>query len=426
MGEYDFETVRGALDNGANFANLRGSPYYDDAVYDRFSDAEYHRRLERTRAKMQHLGLQGLIVCGGPSHWSYGGGMFWLTNHREWHALSVYLFVPLEGEPTLVYGMGGTHIEATRRAVAVKDVRPSGRGGFAGVLVARLKELGLDKGRIGITLIDPRYGDYLPLNQYRTLIEQLPQAQFELVGDFFHEFLVTKSPEELARVRKAGDLCARAMQAMVEAARPGVAEYELKAAAAAAILQGGGEVDFLIIGSTPMSRPRMIFGNPRPSGRRLQRGDIIINELAGGYEGYTAQIGVPICVGPPTDQVRRMFDEIVLPGFNLLAAELRPGNTFQAVAERAGFFRQRGYQSRPIILHSIDLVTHAPEVRVEGAHGDPEDMTIKPGMTLMLEPNAITPDGLLGLFFGHTFIITETGNERLAGSIPLQLLVAGA
>ncbi len=426
MAEFDFDTIRGALDDGRNFGNLHDSPYYEDAVYDKFSDAEHRRRFERTRAKMARLGLQGLIVCGGPSHWSYGGGMFWLTNHREWHALAIYLFVPLEGEPTLVYGMGGTHIEATRRAVAVKDVRPSGRSGFAGVLVTRIKELGLEKGRIGITIIDPRYGDYLPLNQYRTLTEQLPQAQFELAGDFFHEFLVVKSAEELARVRKAGDLCAQALLAMVETARPGVAEYELKAAAASAILKDGGEVDFLIIGSTPMGRPRMIFGNPRPSGRRLQKGDIVISELAAGYEGYTAQIGAPICVGPPTDQVRRMFDEVVLPGFNLFAAELRPGNTFQAMAERANFFRQKGYQSRPIILHSIDLVTHAPEVRVDGAHGDSEDMTMKPGMTLMLEPNAITADGLLGLFFGHTFVITDTGNERLGSSVPLNLLVAGA
>jgi Xaa-Pro aminopeptidase len=168
----------------------------------------------------------------------------------------------------------------------------------------------------------------------------------------------------------------------------------------------------------------MIFGNPRPSGRRLQRGDIIINELAAGYEGYTAQIGVPICVGPPTDQVRRMFDEVVLPGFTLLAAELRPGNTFGALAEKAQFFRRKGYQSRPLVLHGIDLVTHAPEVGTDGARGDPEDMVMKPGMTVMLEPNPITPDGLLGLFFGHTFIITETGHERLGAQVPLDLLVA--
>lgn len=169
----------------------------------------------------------------------------------------------------------------------------------------------------------------------------------------------------------------------------------------------------------------MVFGNPRPSGRRLRRGDLILNELAAGYEGYTSQIGVPICVGTPTDQVRRMFDDVVLPGFNLLAAELRPGKSFDEVQAKAQFFRHHGHQSRPTILHSLDLVSHAPDVSVEAVHADPEDRVIRPGMTLMLEPNPITPDGLLGLFLGHTFIITDTGHERLGSRVPVELLVAG-
>ncbi|HEV2283182.1 MAG TPA: hypothetical protein VGX75_12420, partial [bacterium] len=114
MSSQDFDAVRGALDNGARFGRLAGTPYYADAVYERFSDGEQQRRLAAVRAKMARLGLDGLIACGGPNHWSYGAGVFWLTNHREWHALSVYLYVPREGEPVLVYGMGGTHIEATR------------------------------------------------------------------------------------------------------------------------------------------------------------------------------------------------------------------------------------------------------------------------------------------------------------------------
>jgi hypothetical protein len=98
----EFEAVRAHLDEGRHFGRLAGTPYYEDAVYDRFSPAEQARRLARTRDKMARLGLDGLIACGGPNHWSYGAGVFWLTNHREWHALSVYLYVPREGEPALV------------------------------------------------------------------------------------------------------------------------------------------------------------------------------------------------------------------------------------------------------------------------------------------------------------------------------------
>ncbi|MCX6608602.1 MAG: hypothetical protein NTV52_34125 [Acidobacteria bacterium] len=44
-------------------------------------------------------------------------------------------------------------------------------------------------------------------------------------------------------VRKAGVLCQNAMEAMVARAKPGVKEYELRAAAGAAILEGGGDAD---------------------------------------------------------------------------------------------------------------------------------------------------------------------------------------
>src|SRR5256885_8669566 len=96
------------------------------------------------------------------------------------------------------------------------------------------------------------------------------------------------------------------MEAMVARAKPGVKEYELRAAAGAAILEGGGDIDFLIIGSTPMDNPAMIFGNPRPSSRMLKKGDIINMELAAGYRGYSAQVGSPICVGEPDRKSTRL------------------------------------------------------------------------------------------------------------------------
>src|SRR5207253_8856708 len=146
-----------------------------------------------------------------------------------------------------------------------------------------------------------------------------------------HELLVILSEEELDCVRKAGVLCQRAMEAMVARAKPGVKEYELRAAAGAAILEGGGDIDFLIIGSTPMANPALIFGNPRPSARVLQKGDIINMELAAGYRGYSAQIGSPICVGEPTEMVRKFWEEITLPGYRKIVAEIAPCRPTEAL-----------------------------------------------------------------------------------------------
>src|SRR5918996_2939836 len=130
---------------------------------------------------------------------------------------------------------------------------------------------------------------------------------------------------------------------MVERARPGATEEDLRAAAASAIYEGGGEVDFLIIGSTSTHEPHLIFGNPRPSRRALKDGDVVLNELAAGYRGYTAQIGMPIFVGEPEGSARRFFEEVTLPGFLYMATELKPGAPLTNI-ERAGrFFREHGY-----------------------------------------------------------------------------------
>jgi len=424
----DFETIRTRLDGDA-FNSLRNSPYYADAVYPRFSPSEYDRRLRLTREKMSRLGLDVLIVGTAPLLQSYGGAVQWLTGHRDWHSLVVYVVIPLEGEPTLIYPMGGTHTEATRRVVAVRDVRSSRNGHFMEVAAERIGELGLMRGRIGLPYVDSQSANYLPINQYQALIRELPDASLVRVGDFFHELLYLKSPEEQAHVWRAGELCARGIEAMVEAARPGITEYELKAAAAFTIMDGGGSVDFIILGSCPMDDPALVFGNIRPSQRRVREGDIVVNELAVDFEGYQAQVGVPICIGEPTEQVRRMFDEVTLPAFERMAAELRPGRTLREVWEAGHFIREAGYQSRPLHLHAIDLATHTPHIGTvmpgePGAHAEEYELILKPGMEIMLEPNPITLNGRLGLFLGHTFLITESGATRVTSRLPLQLYVA--
>ena len=417
--------IRHRLDENVPFNGMRDTPYYRDAVYEQFSRAEYARRYAALRAKMRELKLDVAIVPGGPSHWSWGGGMLWLTGHWEWHALACYVLVPIEGEPTLIYSMGGTHCEAVRREVsaAVRDVRNSRGGNYAAVMVDRIRELKLETGRIGLLEIDPRHKDHMPVNQYNTLKAGLPGAEIVLTHGIMHELLSIHSAEELDCVRKAGKLCEAAMAAIVRAAEPGATEVDLKAAAAHAILKGGGDVDFLIIGSTSMTSPAMVFGNPRPSLRKLGKDDIILMELAAAYRGYSAQIGQPICVGPPPADVQRFWDEIAKPGYLKMVAEVKPGAPVENLRIAGDFFRHKGVQSRPIHVHGIDLITDGPHVFKEHVHAAPFEQIMKPGMVLMPEPNPITADGQLGMFVGHTFIVTETGHECV-DDWPIELTVA--
>jgi Xaa-Pro dipeptidase len=302
-------------------------------------------------------------------------------------------------------------------------VRHSRNGRYADVMVERIRELGLTRGRIGLMEIDPRHNDYLPVNQYNVLRENLRDAELVFTKGFLHELLSIHSAEELDCVRKAGKLCEDAMNAMVARAKPGVKEYELRAAAGAAILEGGGDIDFLIIGSTPMDNPALVFGNPRPSGRALRKGDIINMELAAGYRGYTAQVGSPICVGEATEMVRKFWNEITLPGYKKIVAEIAPGKTCEQIRQASKFFRDKGAQSRPTQCHGIDLVTDKPHIIAEHVSAEDFEQVLKPGMIIMAEPNPITADGLFGIFLGHTFIVTDKSHE-VVDNFPLEIAVA--
>src|ERR1700732_107611 len=203
IGPQPWPQVRTRLDQQLPFANMRDTPYYRDAVYEQFSAQEYARRYAALRRKMAEHKLDCIIVPGGPSHWSFGGGMLWLTRHWEWHALASYVLVPLQGEPTMIYSMGVTHAEAVRRQVevVVKDVRHSRSRRHADAMVAGMRGLKLERGRIGLMEIDPRHGDYLPVNQYNVLSENLPEAHLVFTKGFLHELLSVHSAEELDCVR---------------------------------------------------------------------------------------------------------------------------------------------------------------------------------------------------------------------------------
>src|ERR1700738_3628927 len=288
-----------------------------------------------------------------------------------------------------------------------------------------MKGVRLERGRIGLIEIDARHKDYLPVNQYNVLRNSLPDAELVFTKGFLHELVVVHSEEELRCVRKAGVLCARAMEAMIARAKPGGAEYELRAAAGAAILDGGGDIDFLIIGSTPMDNPAMVFGNPRPSQRKLRKGDIINMELAAGYNGLSAQIGSPITLGEATEMVRRFWEEVTLPGYNKIICEIRPGNATDNMRLASRFFRDKGVQSRPTQVHGIDIVTDKPHVFAERTEADEVDKILKPGMIIMAEPNQITGGGDFGIFLGPTFIVPPDRHE-CGGRFPLEIAVAAS
>jgi len=425
MPSYDFEQVRGQLDQPEYYGDIRNTGWHSDAVYEKFSDAEYARRHRLTREKMAKLGLECIIVPGGNNYRSMGQGLVWLTGHWDKRAMANYVIFPMDGDPTVFVAMGGSHAEAFRVAASVSVLRPPPEGNFAVGFVERIKELGLEESRIGIIngISEGRAAESMPARYYLHLKQNLPKTEFIFVDKFFHELLFRHSEEEIRFMRKAGALLDQAMGAMAERAAVGVTEAQLEATAAHAMMDGGGYPHLHIIAITSMEKPNAVFGNPRPSLKALKEGDIIVSELGAMYQGASAQSGNPIVFGEPTPFVQEFFYDVVLPGYKLMEAALQPGNTLEDVRQAGGlYFRQKGHQSRPLHIHCIDIVTDGPRMGPDWVRHDEYDEVLQPGMAIMLEPCPITKDGNLGIFLGRTYIITEDGYECLS-KYPLELTV---
>ena len=159
--------------------------------------------------------------------------------------------------------------------------------------------------------------------------------------------------------------------------------------------------------------PKIVFPNPLPSARVLQEGDIILGEMVATYKGYSAKIGHPITVGPPTEMADKFFKEVVLAGYRKLEAKLVPGNSLEDVREGASHFREVGAQSRPILIHGLDLITAPPFIYTDATKPWPGDEIIRPGNTYAIEITPINADGTFGMFFSRTYVMTEDGQRNI-------------
>lgn len=421
----DWNQVRYQLDKSANFEDICNSPWYSDATYEKFSDAEFARRHNLAREKMARENVEALILTGSPNIYSMGGAVTWASGMIDERGMCQYMLLPRVGEPTLIYPHAGCHIESARRMVSIRDVRGSEHGHYGKVLAERITELGLQAARIGITATDRNGPEYVGLMAFRELEQALPKATFIFLPNLLHELTYLKSPEEIAAMERAGELVTRALEAIIAAARPGLREYQLEAAATHAILDGGGRVHLMMIGTTSMHDPRMVFPNPRPSARVLRDGDVISAEMVALYKGYSAKLGHPVTIGKPTPEVNDFFKKVVLGGFQALEAKLVTGNTLEEVGKAGAHFRQAGGQVRPMMVHGLDLITAPPYISTDQVKAQPYEKTIAPGSTFSIEITPINRDGTFGMFMARSYVMTKDGRRDITPFPQDEIIVAG-
>ena len=374
----------------------------------KFSEQEFQRRYNKIRERMQLRDFDCLIISGNDSFFgSYAADLVYVAGKSA--MMGAFVVFPLEGEPQIVTTGGGIGPGGPipTKMVPFKKGKGSGRRirDWATGIASRIEELGLEKGRIGIS--DMRV---MPAGVYVGLEEHLPHAKFLPAGDLLLECRRIKSPEEQEFVRMSGECADRGIEALMKAAQPGVTERELVNVIEFAMIEAGAERGNFILLSSASWEERissmMIPGRPE---RKLEKGDLILNELSPNYGGYFVQQCIPVSVGVTEKDLPDTFKALFTlhkEMYERARSELQPGRTVEDVErEVAKVTSTRGNFSRAWALQAGELAE---------SHFRLNYAEIQPGMTWVNHPWTEPPrgePGFRGHFLGNTFIVTEGDPE---------------
>ena len=389
-------------------------------MWAKFSLEEMNRRWALARELMREHNLAGLLVFGNSGVNRHNeANIFWLTNHLDLH--HNYLVAPLDEtiEPALYTGLTN-HVPNARQ---VSDIPVIEWGGYnpAEIVAARLKHIGLTRGRLGLVGVNHKFGMGMPYQHYLFLHGALPGLELVDVTLECTRLRTIKSDEEIEWLRKAAAFTDRTIYALQEQVRPGMTDFSLLAIIEGAYRADGGIPHIAFLRSMAMDAPNGCLPAQNPSDRVIQPGDVIITEISASYWGYSGQIHRPIFVGAePTPAWQRMFDT-ALEAYNQMAAAIRPGATEADVIRAASVIGENGYLIYDDLIHGYGVDIHPPLIDRsccaywpwDDSNPAPAGRRFEKNMAIVIQPNPITTDEQMGLQLGALTIVTENGAECL-------------
>jgi Xaa-Pro dipeptidase len=215
-----------------------------------------------------------------------------------------------------------------------------------------------------------------------------------------------------------------AVAALAAAARPGMTEAECCASLESAYIAAGGLTHIHYLGVTAMAEPDLCVPAQWPSPRRLRPGDALTCEVSASYQGYPGQLLRTFAIAAPPTPLYEDLHRVAEAAFGAMAARLRAGAAAHDLAAAAAeIIFGAGYTIYDDLLHGYGGGYLPPVISRAGleslrAAGPPGrspagDLIFEAGMTVVIQPNVITPDERAGVQTGELVLVTESGWEPL-------------
>src|SRR5262245_27259437 len=398
------------------------------------------RREALTDLLRKHRADQALVYGFDRS----GSAVEWLTG---WPVTREAALLLRPGERDLLFVCFNNHVPNARRLAPDADVRP----GNASALDAALDALTSRTGPAGAASAPS--GPGRPQRQARSarparlgVIGPVPArasgrlaaaaGEIVFLDREYTSLRLVKSAEELAWLRAGAAMSDDAVAALAAAARPGLTEAECCASLESAYIAAGGLTQIHYLGVTPVAEPGLCVPAQWPSSRRLHAGDALTCEVSASYHGYPGQLLRTFAIAAPPAPLYRDLHRVAEAAFDAMAARLRAGATAQdLVTAAAEIILPAGYTIYDDLVHGYgggylppvisraDLesggAAHAgrprrrPPGRPAAGRAAAKNFTFAAGMTVVIQPNVITPDERAGVETGELVLVTESGWKPL-------------
>lgn len=241
-------------------------------------------------------------------------------------------------------------------------------------------------------------------------LKKTVKTRFRTVSGIIENVRNIKDQSEIATIRSAAAISAKALAQTLPYIKPGVTESELAGMLDFQIrkLGAGNSFETIVAFGPNGSRP-----HHQPGKRKLKKKDAVLIDFGAKYNGYCSDITRCFVIGGMTDFYKKVYDVVeqaqaaaiktIKPGVKLTQVDAAA----RQVIEKAGL---------PIYGHGtghgFGLEIHeSPFLKLDGKG------KLQAGQVITIEPGIYIP-GRLGIRIEDDILVTETGHKILTSNCP--------
>jgi Xaa-Pro aminopeptidase len=191
-------------------------------------------------------------------------------------------------------------------------------------------------------------------------------------------------------------------------------ERELANLVERAYVGRGGTTFIHYIGATSMAAPHICVPPQFASSRKVTPGDIVFCELSASWWDYAGQVLRTFTVGTEPTALYRDLHATAEAAFDAITGKIHHGTTMEEIVEASGVIEDRGFTIYDDLMHGFGGGYFPPILGSRSRPAGPlPAMTLEENMTIVVQPNVVTPDHKAGVQVGELVRVTRTGFERL-------------